>query len=82
MPSFQEYIEDEVEIDIDPQEYIDACSPRELQVLRELLLSEENSNSHGYPRWEYDMAITKLSGKYASLTKEESDLIVKLAARF
>ncbi len=90
MPTFTQ----EVEVNIDVEEFIDNCSQYNKEWLIKLLIEEgliksdskinESSKQYNYSIAEaqFEEALNKLSGKWNMLTSEEEQLIIKLASRF
>jgi hypothetical protein len=87
MPSFTEYQDVEMEIEIDPSDYLDACDKYEIDELieelteRKLITTEMITGDH------YDdlgKAIMKLANPYNRivLTVEEEQILEKMASRF
>ena len=91
MPTF--YVD---EIDIEPYEYVESCSKKERKELIEELIEsgylppsvknfgepDEKKNGFHPAEFMYESALDKLHGKYTVLTKEEEDIILKIANRF
>lgn len=85
MPSF--YVD---ELDIDVGEFIDSCSPREINELLECLVEDGilNRKSLVKPKQksvleeEWDEIIHKLSENRLQLTKEEEEIIRSIVKRF
>lgn len=85
MPSFYT----DAEVDVDVQEFLEACNDREITEIIEFL--EENDyispkqNPHGkYSLNELELHenLDAIYGKYGSLTKEEEQIIATIAKRF
>jgi len=87
MPSFTEYQDVEMEIEIDPSDYLDNCSDDEIDELieelteRKLITTEMITGNH------YDglgKSIMKLANPYNRmvLTVEEEQILEKMASRF
>ena len=85
MPDF--YAED---ISIDPDEFVQACSRRELKELVDYLVedglvtrkSPSGDGVRGYDESVYEEALLKLSGRWNMLTHAESEFISNIAKRF
>jgi transcription initiation factor IIE alpha subunit len=78
MPELQSYI------DVDPSEFISACSKREIKKLIEILtddgrITSENQNLFD-KNWEE--ALYKLNGNRLRLTIEEEETILKISKKF
>ena len=89
MPTFSkevnvdEYVD--VDLDIDVDEYYDEMDESDKKEMARLLTRSgyiEVDPSTGRSSWEFDEAIIKLRQNYYTLTKEETDLIIKLSKRF
>lgn len=78
MPTFYPEVED---LDIDPGDYLDACSSREKQKLVEYLKEDGfiNDPTAHELNDDLDKYIIKLLGKSMQLTKEEEQTIIKIA---
>ena len=86
MPTF--YSED---IDIDPSEFLSACSSSEKDELINELIEDgyiskncrvNFSYDYSVPESFFEEALRKLHGKWNMLTKEEEESIIKIANRF
>jgi hypothetical protein len=83
MPTFETE-----EIDISPEEFVDNCSPSQIQELVKYLkeqyyISEtEDRSDPCIPESELEEALDKLHGKYRNLSTEEENIIKKIANRF
>ena len=85
MPRF--YTDD---LDIDVDEYLSACSPREIKKLINKLVEEghitksdilsETKMSAG--EHVYENKLDKLHGKWNRLSKEDEEMIIKIADKF
>jgi hypothetical protein len=89
MPTFSEYQDVELEMDIDPEDYVNSCSKLELKELVDILEDEglvtrksPRQQSRGYDAQAYEAALLKLSGNWNMLSAAESEFIVSLAKRF
>jgi hypothetical protein len=89
MPTFSEYQDVELEMDIDPEDYVSSCSEAELKELVDVLEEEglvtrksPRQQSRGYDAQVYEEALLKLSGNWNMLSTAESEFIVSLAKRF
>lgn len=88
MPTFYPEVED---IDVDPEEFLSACDTRETEKLIDLLIEGGYLKNNCRPAYDelysvpesmYQEALDKLNGKWNMLTKEEEELILKIASRF
>jgi len=84
MPTF--YAED---IDIDPSDFVDACSRQEIQELIDVLIEDGYINRSAVDSREdnvmditYKEALDKLQDKRIYLTLEEEQFIINLANKF
>ena len=89
MPTF--YADD---YDIDPDEYLSACSYREKEEIIDSLIEDgylkkdcrtsdpNNPSIRAFDEQEFEDALLKLSGKWNMISLEESNLIVNLAKKF
>ncbi len=96
MPRFTENLNidvwEDVDIDIDVEDFFDEMTDEEKQEMLELLAkdgfgvanlySSSGRSSWEFESWEFDEAVFKLKVNYHQLTNEETDLIIKLAKRF
>jgi hypothetical protein len=89
MPSFSQYTEVEVDIDIEVSDFIDECSDREIQRMIKILRKEGYlSPDEGMPGEdnlldiEYKNALDKLYNRRIYLTLEEEQFIKQLANKF
>lgn len=89
MPKF--YKQTEVYVDVDVDEYLSACNTEETEELIEALIEDgylkKNCRPLSYqmysvPESFYQEALDKLKGRWNMLTKEEEELILKIANRF
>jgi hypothetical protein len=80
-----------LDIDIDVDDFLRACTAREIKELIKALvddghlpksISEFNSKNVSISESEYQDALGKLHGKYYSLNKEEEEAIMKISKRF
>lgn len=77
-------------IEIEVEEFIDACSLKDINEIIDYLVESEYINKSqintydriGIPEQELEDALNKLHGKYVSLTPEEETIIKKIANRF
>jgi len=92
MPTF--YVED---IDIEPYEYVSQCSYSDIKELigelidkgylppsiKNMISKKDKGEKPGFHPSEavYEEAIDKLHGKYAVLTQEEEEIILKITNR-
>lgn len=78
------------ELEIDPEEFVDSCSKRELKELIDYLIQEDYivassrimGNHLSMPEKEFEDTLNKLHGKYRNLTKEEEEIIKIISNRF
>ena len=84
MPEF--YVED---LDIDPSDFIDGCSRREIQELIDILVEDGYINQTAASSREdnlmditYKEALDKLQGRRLYLTLKEEQFIINLANKF
>jgi hypothetical protein len=84
MPDF--YVD---EMSIEPEEFVQACSKRELNELIDYLVEEDlvkrstvASKPRGCDEQFFEEALLKLSGNWNMLSAAESEFIVSLAKRF
>lgn len=84
MPSFSEFQDVEMEINVDVDEFYEEMTSSERKEMYRLLVD----NGYGVEyfstnsSWEFDEAIAKLQKSYLLLTKEETAAVVALAKRF
>lgn len=85
MPSF----ESNAEIDVDVEEFMDACSPKEIEEVIEYLVEYGHINPKNLEpskisinEMEFRDNLNYLSEKYHSLSFEEEELIRKISKRF
>lgn len=85
MPEFHvDYLE------VEPDEFIDACSKRELEELIDCLVEDglvtrkkvPITDARGYDEQAFEEALIKLSGIWNMLSQAESEFIVNIAKRF
>jgi hypothetical protein len=85
MPTF--YAED---IDVDVDEFLSSCSSIEIDEVIDYLIEMEHIKpsqkgdygSCSMPEKEFEDTLSKLHGKYQSLTKAEEEIITAIAKRF
>jgi hypothetical protein len=87
MPSFTEYQDVEMEIEIDPSDYLDACDKYEIDELIEELVERGLIQTEMITENHYDglgESIMKLANPYNRmlLTVEEEQILEKMASRF
>ena len=92
MPKFYEYKEVQISLDIDVDEFLDACDTPEKEELIKALIEDgylkkdcrETFEDSKYSVSEafYQDALKKLHGKWNMLTKEEEETILNIAKRF
>jgi hypothetical protein len=81
------------EIDIDPSEYIDSCSSREIKELIEYLVEDghlpnsvlvQTPNTKNFSRFqqEFSEKVEKLSKKYHSISKEDEEKLEEIFKRY
>lgn len=84
MPSFSDWQDVEVEIDVDVDEFYEKMNSRERNEMYQLL--EDNGYGLDYSTtsssWEFDQAISALKKNYLLLSKEETEAVIALAKRF
>lgn len=84
MPSFNS----DAEVDVDVNEFMDACSRREIKEVINYLkknrhLSHLNNDSNmSLNESEFEDNLFAISGNYLNVTKEEEEVISKIAKRF
>ena len=84
MPSFYS----DAEVDVDVNEFMDACSRREIEEVIDNLkkngyLSHLNNDSNmSLNESEFEDNLSAISGNYVNVTKEEEENISKIAKRF
>ena len=86
------YFEYNGEIDIDIDEFLNACTTSEVKELIQVLVENEHlpksvlniisTNNIGVVESEFEDALNKLHGKWNVLTKEEEEVIIKISKRF
>ena len=89
MPKF--YKQTEVYTDVDADEYLYACSAKETEELIHALIEDgylkkdcrvDDYEVYSPSESVYQEALDKLNGKWNMLTKEEEEIILKIASRF
>ena len=81
------------EIDIDPSEYLDSCSQREIKELIEFLVEDghlpktvlsQTETSKSYSRFEQDFLekLDKLGKRYHSISREDEDKLEEIFKRY
>lgn len=84
MPSFSDWQDVEVDINVDVDEFYEEMTSSERKEMYQLL--EDNGYGADYSStnssWEFDEAIAKLQKNYLLLTKEETAAVIALAKRF
>lgn len=84
MPSFSDWQDVEVDINVDVDEFYEEMTSSERKEMYQLLVDNgygvEYSSTNS--SWEFDEAIAKLQKNYLLLTKEETAAVVALAKRF
>jgi len=90
MPKFSNYREIESFVDVDVDEFLDACNSQEKEEIVDALIEDrylkkdcrETFESYSPSEAFYQEAIKKLNGKWNMLTKEEEETILNIAKRF
>lgn len=89
MPKF--YQQSEVCVDVDVDEYLSNCNTKETEELIDALIEDgylkKDCRVDDYEVYSpsesfYQEALDKLNGKWNMLTKEEEEIILKIASRF
>ena len=84
MPSFSDWQDVEVDINVDVDEFYEEMTSSERKEMYQLL--EDNGYGLDYSStsssWEFDQAIATLKKNYLLLTKEETEAVITLAKRF
>lgn len=84
MPEFESYV------DVDPSDFVDACSKREIKELIDILTEDGHIKPTYYNvpekqknimELEWGIALDKLSNSRLMLTREEEETILKIAKR-
>jgi hypothetical protein len=81
------------EIDIDPSEYVDSCSSREIKDLIEYLVEDghlpnsvlvqtPNTKSHSRLQQDFSEKLDTLSKKYHSISKEDEEQMEMIFKRY
>lgn len=79
------------EFDIDAEEFVTSCTSSEIKELLRYLIKEDYikpdsildyGTFFSIPEQEFEDALNKLHGKYATLSKEEEEIIKAIAKRF
>jgi hypothetical protein len=86
------YFDYEGDIDIDVDDFLSACSSREIKELITALVEDghlpqsvlngENSGKQSIMEWEFNKIIEKITSNYIRLTSEEEEMLRKIASRF
>lgn len=87
MPTFYPDVED---MDIDVDDFLNACSSKEIDELVEALIEDGHISKkaklsyelYSAPETEFEEALEKLHGKWNTLTSEEEQAILAIAKRF
>ena len=91
MPTFSEYQDVEVELDISVGDFYDEMDEDEKALMLDYILEDQekkgefiktNVVGRGYDAVEFEQAIDKLIQNYSQLTVKETQTIVELAKRF
>ena len=77
-------------VDIDPSDYVDACSDSEIEDLIECLIdydylkntTKKVDEQESVMEWEFNQIIEKITSNYIRLTSEEEEMLRKIASRF
>jgi len=89
MPTF--YQQEEFNVNIEVDEFLDRCDSSEINEVIDYLIDTGNIYKkcravdyelYSVPEKDYQDALNKLQGKWNMLTKEEEELILKIASRF
>ena len=86
------YFEYDGEIDVDVDEFLNACSSNDIKELIQALVEDGHltksalggiiANNQSASESEFETALNKLHGKWNSLTSEEEEKIINIAKRF
>ena len=86
------YFDYDGEIDIDVDDFLNACSSSEIKEIISALIEDghlpkslEHTNdlsNCGVAESEFEDALNKLHGKWVVLSKEEEEVIIKMSKRF
>tara|TARA_R110000868_G_C10953014_1_gene767963 strand:- start:101 stop:367 length:267 start_codon:yes stop_codon:yes gene_type:complete len=88
MPTFSEYTEVEVDINVTPIEFIECCSEKEIEELINELRSEGWLDGEQIPLLTHSIAdefyqnLNKIKQNRLALTAEEDEMLRKIASRF
>jgi hypothetical protein len=89
MPSFTSYVETDVDVDIDVEEFIDLCSDEDIDEIIQILIEQGRitklftSSKHSlYTEQVWNETLNKLLINRLSLTNEEIEIIEKIVKRF
>lgn len=87
MPSFNKYVDVEVEIDLSIDDILWELSDKEKVKLVERLIEdgyalEQAQWNQSLAEWEFDRVITKITDNRLRLTSEEDSILKKIADRF
>ena len=87
MPSFNKYVDVEVEIDLSIDDILWELSDKEKVKLVERLIEdgyalEQAQWNQSLAEWEFDRVITKITDNRLRLTSEEDAILKKIADRF
>lgn len=86
MPSFRDYIEVEAEMEVTVNEFLSACSQRDIQKLIDALRDDGYVSSEGIATpnimdLEWEHIVAKLSRARLQLTVEEEETIKRISNR-
>ena len=90
MPKFSEWVEVDADVDVSVDDFLSACSSRDIDDLIKALIEDGHLPKHFNSRYDgmgigesfYEAALDKLHGKWNCLSKEEEELIMNIAKRF
>ena len=84
MPTFTktEYVDVDVDLDIDVHEFFSEMDSFEREEMLELLKDYSSTQAHSYSQEEFLKSIETLKQRYYSLSKEDEDLILKIAKKY
>lgn len=87
MPSFNKYVDVEIEIDLSIDDILWELSDKEKVKLVERLIEdgyalEQAQWNQSLAEWEFDRVITKITDNRLRLTSEEDTILKKIADRF
>jgi hypothetical protein len=91
MPEFSDYVEVEAEIEVSVDDFLTACSPRELKELIIALVEDGHISSTsilasdtkmGWMEEDHRMFCDRIANSYHRMSNEELDLINKLGDKY